>query len=91
LTPPIEVRRGGLWAKHMGLKRCTIGNTLGGTHWEPKEHIENLMGTHWELARGTCWEQRKKLGVGMSQILPRLSSTNKHHGWASSRECHTHI
>jgi hypothetical protein len=35
-------RRGGLWAKHMGLKRGAIGNTLG-------EHIENLMGTHWEL------------------------------------------
>jgi hypothetical protein len=33
---------GGLWAKHMGLKRGAIGNTLG-------EHIGNLMGTHWEL------------------------------------------
>jgi len=29
------VRRGGLWAKHMGLKPDAIGNTLG-------EHIENL-------------------------------------------------
>jgi len=28
-------RRGGLWAKHMGLKRAAIGNTLG-------EHIESL-------------------------------------------------
>jgi len=36
------VRRGGLWAKHMGLKRGAIGNNLG-------EHIGNLMGTHWEL------------------------------------------
>jgi len=35
-------RRGGLWEKHMELKRGAIGNTLG-------EHIENLMGTHWEL------------------------------------------
>jgi len=34
------VRRGGLWAKHMGLKQGAIGNTLG-------EHIENLMGTYW--------------------------------------------
>jgi len=28
----------------MGLKRGAIGNTLG-------KHIENLMGTHWELER----------------------------------------
>jgi hypothetical protein len=28
------VRRGGLWAKHMGLKRGAIENTLG-------EYIEN--------------------------------------------------
>ncbi len=39
---PLWVRRGGLWALHMGLKRGAIGNTLG-------EHIGNLMGTHWEL------------------------------------------
>jgi len=32
------MRRGGLWAKHMGLKRDVIGNTL-------REHIGNLMGT----------------------------------------------
>jgi hypothetical protein len=31
------MRRGGLWAKHMGLKRGAIGNTLG-------EHIGNLKG-----------------------------------------------
>jgi hypothetical protein len=33
-----------------------------GTHWEPREHIRNLMITHWELEGnmlGTCWEQRK--------------------------------
>jgi len=35
IGPPIEVRRGGLWAKHMGLKQGAIGNTL-------EEHIENL-------------------------------------------------
>jgi hypothetical protein len=28
-------KKGGLWAKHMGLKRGVIGNTLG-------EHIGNL-------------------------------------------------
>jgi hypothetical protein len=33
--PPIQVRRGGLWAKHMGLKRGALGNTLG-------EQIGNL-------------------------------------------------
>jgi hypothetical protein len=43
--PPIYVRRGGLWAKHMGFKGDAIGNTFE----EPREHIENLMGTHWEL------------------------------------------
>jgi hypothetical protein len=36
------VKRGGLWAKHMGLKQGVIGNTLG-------EHIGNLMRIHWEL------------------------------------------
>jgi len=49
------VRRGGLWAKDMGLKPGVIGNTLG-------VHIGNLMGTHWEIEgniEGTCWEQRK--------------------------------
>jgi hypothetical protein len=40
--PIIQVRKGGLWAKHMGLKRGIIGNTL-------VKHIENL--------KGTCWEQ----------------------------------
>jgi hypothetical protein len=35
---PIEVRRGGLWAKHMGLKQGAIGNTHG-------EQIGNLLGT----------------------------------------------
>jgi hypothetical protein len=41
----IGERRGGLWAKHMGLKWGAIGNTFG-------EHIGNLgniLKTHWEL------------------------------------------
>jgi hypothetical protein len=38
------VRRGGLWAKHMVLKRDAIAKTLG-------EHFENLMGTHQEFER----------------------------------------
>jgi len=36
------VRRGRLWAKHMGLKPGAIGNTPWGTHWEPDG---NLLGT----------------------------------------------
>jgi hypothetical protein len=32
------IRRGGLWAKHMGLKQGAIGNIIG-------EHIGNLIGT----------------------------------------------
>jgi hypothetical protein len=39
------VKTRGLWGKHMGLKQVVIGNTFQ----EPKEHIGNLMGTHWEL------------------------------------------
>jgi hypothetical protein len=35
---------GGLWAKHMGLKRGAVGNILR-TRWEP---IGNLKGTFWE-------------------------------------------
>jgi hypothetical protein len=33
--PPIYVKKGGLWAKHVGLKQGVIGNTFG-------EHIENM-------------------------------------------------
>jgi len=32
------VRRGGLWAKHMGFKQGVVGRTHG-------EHIGNLLGT----------------------------------------------
>jgi len=39
------VRRGGLWAKLMGLKPGAIGNTLG----EHVENLGNILGTHWEL------------------------------------------
>jgi len=43
--PPINVRRGGLWAKHMGLKSRAIGNTHGNTlvTW----------GTTWRNGRNT--------------------------------------
>jgi hypothetical protein len=48
------------WRTHIGEKGRTLGKTFGnkmrcywehpwGTHWEPREHIRNLMKTHWEL------------------------------------------
>jgi hypothetical protein len=43
------VRRGGLWAKHNGIKARYYWEHPWGTHWELREHIGNLMGTHWEL------------------------------------------
>jgi hypothetical protein len=62
-------RRSILWPQYIGEKGRTLGKTYGikercywehrwGTHWEPREHIGNVMRTHWEL-KGTCWEQRK--------------------------------
>jgi hypothetical protein len=51
-------RFGGLWAKHMGLKRVAIGNTL-------QEHIENLIGTHWELDGNIL-----RTGENEKKILP---------------------
>jgi hypothetical protein len=42
------VKRGGLQAKHMGLKRGAIGNTIG-----------NLMGTHQELERNILGTKEK--------------------------------
>jgi len=47
------VRRGGLWAKHMGLKRRAIGDTL-------EEHIGNLMGTHWEFEKNMLGTKEMK-------------------------------
>ncbi len=49
-----------LWPSYIGKKGRTLGRTYGikvrcywehpwETHWKPKEHIGNLMGTHWEL------------------------------------------
>jgi len=39
--PLIWVRRGGFWAKYMGLKSAAIGNTLG----EQIENLGNNLGT----------------------------------------------
>jgi hypothetical protein len=49
-----------LWPTYLGEKERTLGKTYGikmrcyweypwGTHWEPKEHVGNLMGIHLEL------------------------------------------
>jgi hypothetical protein len=41
------------------LKSELLWRTCWGTHWELGKHIENLMGTLWELKRnimGTHWE-----------------------------------
>jgi len=46
------VRRGGLWAKHMGLKQGAIGNTLG-------EHIGNMIGIHLELEENMLGTKEK--------------------------------
>ncbi len=56
---------------YIGEKGRTLGKTWGikarcywehpwGTHWEPKEHIENLMGTHWELEGGAMLGTKEK-------------------------------
>jgi hypothetical protein len=49
-----------LWPTYIGEKGRTLGKTYGievrcywehlwRTHWEFMEHVENVMGTHWEL------------------------------------------
>jgi hypothetical protein len=65
------VKRRGLWGKHMGLKQVVIGNTFQ----EPKEHIGNLMGTHWEFevnmleTNGKMENNVSLLGVKFDAIL----------------------
>jgi hypothetical protein len=62
-----------LWPTYIGEKGRTLGKTYGikarcywehpwETHWEPKEHIRNLIGTHRELERNMLGtkEKRKK-------------------------------
>jgi hypothetical protein len=54
-----------LWPTYIGEKGRTLGKTYGikvrcywehhwGTHWEPMEHIRNLIGTIGNL-KGTFW------------------------------------
>jgi hypothetical protein len=49
-SPPILVRRGGFWAKHIGFKARCYWEQHWGTH---REYIGNQL-------KGTCWEQRRK-------------------------------
>ncbi len=37
--------------KKYGIKARCYWEHPWGTHWEPREHIENLMRTHWQLER----------------------------------------
>jgi hypothetical protein len=46
-----------LWPSYIGEKGRTLGKTYG---IRVRCYWEHLWGTHWELERGTCWEQRKK-------------------------------
>ncbi len=59
-----------LWPTYIGEKRRTLGKTYGikarcyweyawGTHWELREHIENLMRTHRELEGNTLGTKEK--------------------------------
>jgi hypothetical protein len=43
--PTYMGEKGGLWAKHTGLKRGAIENTFG----EKIGNLENILGTHWKL------------------------------------------
>jgi len=50
-----------LWPTYIGEKGKTHGIKVRsywehpwGTHWEPREHIKDLMGTIGNL-KGTCW------------------------------------
>jgi hypothetical protein len=63
--PAIQVRRGGLCAKHMGLKRGAIGNTR-------REHIGNtgnILKTHWKQRKK---EKRKSPPPPPSLPNPKL-------------------
>jgi len=61
-----------LWPTHIGEKGRTLGKTYGVTArcyrehpWASREHIGNLMGTHWELEREHVGNKGKK-----KKILP---------------------
>jgi len=59
-----------LWPTYIGEEGRTLGKTYGikttcywehpwGTHWKPREHIKNLMGTHWKLERNMLGTKEK--------------------------------
>jgi hypothetical protein len=59
-----------LWPTYIGEKWRTLGKTYGikarcywehpwETHWEPREYIRNLMGTHWKLERNMLGTKEK--------------------------------
>jgi predicted adenine nucleotide alpha hydrolase (AANH) superfamily ATPase len=75
-----------LWPRYIGEKGRTLGKTYGikprcywehpwGTHWEPREHIENLMRTHLQLERNML--RTKGLGFRVfSESLVQCPWTN---------------
>jgi hypothetical protein len=60
------------------------------THWEPKEHIGNLMGTHWEL-EGNKGKMKKRKRIKALSVHAEpshwlheisISKTVCHHFWS---------
>ncbi len=71
-----------LWAKHMGLKRDAIGNTLGeqilGTWWKP---IGNLKGTYWEQRKN-----EKNPHPNENLAILAITETSAHHAFRTSEK-----
>jgi hypothetical protein len=76
-----------LWPSYRGKKGRTSGKTYGikarcywehpwGTHWEHREHIENLMEIHWEL-EGNMLGAKEKFKKILPQAPPKLERKNK--------------
>jgi hypothetical protein len=45
---------------NVGIKARCYWEHHWGTHWKPREHIGNLMGTHWELEGNMLGTKEKK-------------------------------
>jgi hypothetical protein len=59
LWPHYTGEKGRTLGKKYGIKARCYWEHLWGTHWEPREHIENAMRTHWEL-EGNMMGTREK-------------------------------
>jgi len=88
-----------LWPIYIGEKGRTLGKTCGikvrcywehpgGTHWKPREHIENLMGIHWEL-EGNMLETKEKRKKKSSPPFQNLKEKkSRHFEWVHAEPCH---